>query len=148
MCISAELSHWLTALASCAGSGGATAILAHQFSFPHQFPPSSYMSSSNSHTSVSISQFQVIFDAALNEYSQKTGKDIRAHPLTARLQSCDSSDTVLGILQEQLKVPKQYEDWRIRLVRRLKPTVEILIGLSTGGAFGAGIGLVRLINPT
>lgn len=106
------------------------------------------MSSSNSHTSVSISQFQVIFDAALNEYSQKTGKDIRAHPLTARLQSCDSSDTVLGILQEQLKVPKQYEDWRIRLVRRLKPTVEILIGLSTGGAFGAGIGLVRLINPT
>jgi len=107
------------------------------------------MSPSNSHPSVSFLQFQGLFDAALNEYSQKTGKDITTHPLTARLQNCDSSDTVLGILHEQAQVSRQNRnngDWRIRLMRRLKPTVEILIGLSTSGAFGGDIGSVRLIK--
>jgi hypothetical protein len=106
------------------------------------------MSYSNSHASVSSSQFQGLFDAALNEYSQKTGKHIPTHPLTARLQNCDSSDTVLGILQEQAQVFNQYRngDWMIQLMRRLKPTVDILLGLSTSGAFGEGIGLVRLIR--
>jgi len=108
------------------------------------------MSSSNSHSSVSTSQFQGLFDAALNEYSQKTGKDITTHPLTAKLQNCDSSDTVLGVLQEQAQVFNQYRngDWRIQLMRRLKPTVDILLGLSTSGAFGEGIGLVRLFKST
>ena len=105
---------------------------------------------SNPHPSVSLPQFQSLFDAALNEYSQKTGKDITTHPLTARLHNCDSSDTVLGILQEQVQAFKHNRngDWRIQLMRRLKPTVDILIGLSTSGAFGEGIGLVRLTNST
>lgn len=104
------------------------------------------MSSLIPHLDVSLSQFQDLFDAALWEYSQKTGKDIATDPLTARLQYCDSSDAVLGILQEQAHAFSQYRngDWKAQLMRRLKPTVDILLGLSTGGVFGEGIGLVRL----
>jgi hypothetical protein len=95
---------------------------------------------------VSLSQFQDLFDAALSEYNQKTGKDITTDPLTARLQHCDSSDAVLVIIQEQAYAFNQYRngDWKVQLMRKLKPTVDILFGLSTSGVFGEGIGLVRL----
>jgi hypothetical protein len=39
-------------------------------------------------------------------------------------------------------------DWKVQLMRRLKPTVDILLWLSTidSGVFGQGIGLVRLLR--
>ena len=106
------------------------------------------MSSLIPHPDVSHSQFQDLFDAALLEYNQKTGKDIMTDPLTARLLYCGSSDAVLSILQEQAHAFNQYRngDWKVQLMRRLKPTVDILFGLSTGGVFGEGIGLVSLTN--
>ena len=104
------------------------------------------MSSLIPHPDVSLSQFQDLFDAALSEYTQKTGKDIMTDSLTARLLYCNSSDAVLDILLEQAHAFNQYRngDWKVQLMRRLKPTVDILFGLSTGGVFGEGIGLVRL----
>jgi hypothetical protein len=104
------------------------------------------MSSSTSHPIVSFTPFQDLVDAALRQYCQKTGKDIATDPLTARLLLCDSSDAVLGILQEQAHAFNQYRngDWKTQLMRRLKPIVDILLGLSTSGVFGEGIGLVKL----
>jgi hypothetical protein len=108
------------------------------------------MSSSTSDPNVSFSRFQDLFNAALREYSQKTGKDIATDPLTASLLPCDSSDAVLAILQEQAHAFNQFRngDWKVQLMRRLKPTVDILLGLSTSGVFGEGIGLVRLTKLT
>ena len=105
------------------------------------------MSSSRSSLNVSFSQFQDLFDAALREYRQKTGNDIATDPLTTSLQNCCSSDAVLGVLQEQAHAFNQFRngDWKVQLMRRLKPTVDILLVLSTSGIFGQGIGLVRLI---
>jgi hypothetical protein len=118
-------------------------------SFPHSHS-SDCMSSSSSNPNVSFSQFQDLFDSALREYNQKTGKDIATEPLTTRLLRCDSSDAVLGILQEQAHAFNQFRDgdWKIKLMRRLKPTVDILLGLSTSGVFGEGFGLVRLTKLT
>ena len=103
------------------------------------------MSSSSSNPNVPLSQFHDLFEAALREYSQKTGNDIATNPLTTSLHKCDSSDAVLVILQDQAHAFNQFRngDWKVQLMRRLKPTVDILIGLSTSGAFGEGIGLVR-----
>ena len=103
------------------------------------------MSSSSDSNVSSFSPFQHLFDAALREYNRKTGKDIATDPLTTRLLRCDTSDAVLGVLQEQAHAFNQFRngDWKIQLVRRLKPTVDILLGLSTSGVFGEGIGLVR-----
>jgi hypothetical protein len=110
------------------------------------------MSSSSSNPNLSSSRFQDLFNTALREYNQKTGKDLATEPLTARLLHCDSSDAVLGILQEQTHAFNQFRngDWKVQLMRRLKPTVDILLGLSTSGVFGdsEGIGLVRLIKST
>jgi hypothetical protein len=106
------------------------------------------MSTSSSQPSASFSNFQSLLDAALREYREKTGKDIETDPLTARLLHCDSSDAVLEILQEQANAFNQYRngDWKVQLMRRLKPTIHILFGLSTSGAFGEGIGLVGRIR--
>jgi hypothetical protein len=117
--------------------------------FPHPHPIGS-MSSPSSSPNVLLSRFQELFNAALREYSQKTGKDITTDPLTARLMPCNSPDAVLAILQEQAHAFNQFRngDWKVQLMRRLKPTVDILLGLSTSGVFGEGIGLVRLTNLT
>ena len=102
------------------------------------------MSSPSPNPIGSFSQFQDVFDAALREYSQKTGKDIATDPLTIKLLRCDSSEAVLEILQEQARAFDQFRngDRKVQLMRRLKPTVDILLGLSTSGVFGEGIGLV------
>ena len=113
------------------------------FSRSHSIRP---MSSPSSHPNASFLLFRDLFDAALKEYSQKTGKDIATDPLTARLLLCDSSDAVLSILEEQAHAFNQFRngDRKVQLMRRLKPTVDILLGISTNGVFGEGIGLVRL----
>ena len=118
-------------------------------SFHHSHPRSS-MSPSSSNPNVSCSLFQNLFDVALKEYRQKTGNDIAADPLTIRLAQCDSPDTVLEVLQEQAHAFNQVRngDWKIQILRRLKPIVNILLGLSTSGVFGQGIGLVRLNKST
>ncbi|KAH9957431.1 hypothetical protein BC827DRAFT_1385567 [Russula dissimulans] len=94
----------------------------------------------------SIPQFGAIFDAALNDYAQKTGTDLRltTHPLAAALESCHSPEAILDVLREQAHAFNQYRngDWKIRLMRHLKPTVVLLLGLSTSGVLGDhGIGL-------
>lgn len=118
--------------------------------FPHLcFPPhstgTSSMSCSTLQLSPSFSQFQDIIDTALKDYAHRTGKGIPTDPITARLFTCDSPDKVLEVLQEQAHAFNQYRngDWKVQLMRRLKPTVDILLGLSTSGVFGQGIDLVR-----
>jgi hypothetical protein len=101
--------------------------------------------SSNSHLDSSSSlQFKAIFNAALNEYSQKTGKDIVTDPLTAKLQCCASPDAVLNILQEEAQAFNDFRNGNRKgqLMRKLKPTVDILLALATNGALGNEIGSV------
>jgi hypothetical protein len=95
--------------------------------------------SSNSHL-----QFQAIFDAALNEYSRKTGKDIDGDPLTAKLRSCRSSSEVHLILQELTQAFDEFRNGgcKERIMKKLRPTVDILLTLSNGGVLGNGMGLV------
>jgi hypothetical protein len=52
------------------------------------------------------SNFQLILDNALKAYSHKkrTKKDILKHPLTDRLQACDSASSILTVLQKQVQV--------------------------------------------
>jgi hypothetical protein len=110
------------------------------------------MSSSSSHSNATFPNFQNLFDAALSAYREKTGKDVATDQLTVRLLRCDSSDAVLGILQEKAHVFDQHGngDWDVQLVslRRLKSIVDILLGISTSGVFGEGIGLVRITKST
>ena len=104
------------------------------------------MSSPSSDPNVPSFQFQDLFDAALREYGQKTGKDIATDPLAARFLDCDSCEAVLDILEEQARAFDQFRkgDWKVQLMRRLKPSVYILLELSTSDVFVEGISPVRL----
>ena len=55
----------------------------------------------------SNSNYQFIFDSALEAYKKKTGKDLASNPLLRRLESCDSPDTVIAVLREQITVFNQ-----------------------------------------
>jgi len=105
------------------------------------------MSSSGFH---SIPHFGVIFDAALKDYAQTTGTDLTTHPLAAVLESCHSPEAILDVLCKQAHAFNKYRngDWRIRFMRHLKPTVDILLRLSTSGVLGESIGLVRDTNTS
>jgi hypothetical protein len=72
--------------------------------------------------------FPEIFEAALEEYTKKTEKDIKTDPLFAKLQVCNSSDEVLKVLEEQALAFEKYRkgDRKVQLMRRLKPIVEVL----------------------
>jgi hypothetical protein len=52
----------------------------------------------------SSSNFQSIFDTALNQYKKKTKNDLVAHQLTAQLESCTSPGVILAILDAQYHV--------------------------------------------
>lgn len=102
------------------------------------------MSSSSSHPNVPFLQFQDVFDAALKEYRHKTGKDIATNPLAARFLDCKSSAAVLDILEEQARAFDQFRKGDRELMKRLRPIVEVLLGLTTSDIIVEGISLVRL----
>ena len=93
----------------------------------------------------STSNYQVIFDSALDAYKKKTKKDLRSHPLLPKLQTCNSPNAVLAVLREQIPVLDQSHgasNTSDRLTKWLNPTVNVLYAFSE--AIGAGIGQVSI----
>jgi len=80
----------------------------------------------------STSNFQLIFEAALKDYTKKTGKDLRDldHPLASRLDRCDSPDSILNIFREQAREFDEFRKGDTKLFKWLKPIVEVLHSLS------------------
>jgi hypothetical protein len=95
----------------------------------------------SSHTIASPPSFQSVFNAALDEYAKHTGNDLTHHPLSMELESCRSPGDVLGVLQEQAKVFREFREGNKKLMKVIEPTVNVLCSLS--GAFSDNIGLVR-----
>ena len=73
---------------------------------------------------------QTIFTDALKQYKKRTKKDIAAHNLAAQIESCDSSNAVLTVLQAQVQAfdpsPSANERWK----RSLHPTITVLCAFS------------------
>jgi hypothetical protein len=91
-------------------------------------------------SSTSRSNLDAIFNAALKAYKKKTGKDITSHPLAAELQSCDSPDAILAVLQTQIPTQDQSQNGDEIFEKYLIPTVNVLYTLSD--TLGEGISLV------
>jgi len=91
-----------------------------------------------------MSSFQAIFDTALIEYARKTGKDINADPLTARLRSCTSPSEVHAVLREQAQKFDEFRNGgrKEQIMKKLKPIVDVLLTISNGGVLGNSIDLV------
>ena len=100
--------------------------------FPHH--PQSYypplMSSHTLPTPASSSNFQLIFDNALRAYERRTKKDLRNHPLAAKLQDCNSPSNILDVLQQQVEELNQSQRRDEVWTRWLDPTVNVLHAFS------------------
>jgi hypothetical protein len=80
--------------------------------------------------STSSPNFETIFANALKQYKKRTKKDITAHSLAAKIESCDSPNAVLTVLQTQVQTfdpsPSAEERW----TRLLNPTITVLYAFS------------------
>ncbi len=92
-------------------------------------------------TSTSVvprSNYQAIFDRALEAYKKKTGKDLTSDPLLRSIENCHTPDAVLDILRAQILEPGQPQNSRNRLTTWLDPTVNVLslFSATIGGLVG------------
>jgi len=90
--------------------------------------------------STSRSHLDSIFNAALQAYKKKTGKDINSHPLATELQSCHSPDTVLAVLRRQIPSLDQSQSGEEGFAKSLTPIINVLCTLTA--TLGDGVGLV------
>ncbi|KAF8483006.1 hypothetical protein DFH94DRAFT_647558, partial [Russula ochroleuca] len=84
--------------------------------------------------------FQIIINNALNKYKKRTKSDLLSHPLAVQLQTCDSPNAILVVLQEQLQGLDQSRSTDERWTKWLDPTVNVLYAFSS--ILGAGVGLL------
>ena len=101
------------------------------------------MSQIPSNASSSSSNFQSVFDAALDAYEKKTKTKLLTHPLAAQLQSCDSPTAILSVLQDLIQQFDRRRSSDERLTSWLNPTVNVLYAFSS--TIGQGVGLVSLL---
>ena len=90
---------------------------------------------------VSCSNFQSIFDTALNQYKKATKNDLIAHRLIVQLESCTSPSAILAILDEQYRVqefiqsqsdndgPKQWLDATANVLCSFSAVISETVGL-------------------
>ena len=96
--------------------------------------------------SAASSNFQAIFEAALKSYQKQTKKDLIAHPLASQLQDCDSINTILAILQDQIREFDKSHSGDERLTKWLGPTVNVLNAFSATISGGASLVRSRLLT--
>ena len=99
--------------------------------------------SQNPTATTSTSNYQSIFDNAIEAYKKKTKKDLRSHPLLDKLQNSHSPDAVLSILYQQIPEFDQSRGTDDKLTKWLNPTINVLCTFS--GVIGGGISMV---SPT
>ena len=100
------------------------------------------MSQTHPNVSSSSSNFQLIFNVALDAYENKTKTKLLTHPLTAQLQSCDSPTAILAVLQGLIQQFDHRRRSDERLTSWLNPTISVLYALSS--TLGQGLGPVSL----
>jgi hypothetical protein len=86
--------------------------------------------------------FQLIFDNALQSYEKCTKSDLFAHPLAAQLQDCNSPNTILYLMHQQVQGLHQSQRDDDKPTKWLDPTVRVLYAFSE--TLGEGVSLVCL----
>jgi hypothetical protein len=89
-------------------------------------------------TTASTSNFRLILDA-LDDYAKQTEIDLTKNPFTEALQTCDSPDSILQLLQNRAQAFKDYRDGNWKLINWLSPVVQVLHGFSPILSEAAGL---------
>jgi hypothetical protein len=88
----------------------------------------------------STSNFQLIVDAALTDYTKITGTDLSQTPFAITIQQSNSLETILQLLHEREKTFKEYRDGNRKLINFLTPPVKIFQAFS--GILGQAVNVV------
>jgi hypothetical protein len=89
------------------------------------------------------SRFQGLFESALQDYESQTGMTLAKHPIAEQLQSCDSVDSVLAVLEQQARAFTEFRRSDGRVMKSLRSTVSVLHALSSTTILGEIISAVR-----
>ena len=93
----------------------------------------------------STSTIQLIIEAALADYTKKTGIDLSKTPFAAALEQSSSPEAILQLLHDRENGFKEYRDGNGGLVNCLSPAVKVIQAFS--GIVGETVNLVSLSCP-
>jgi hypothetical protein len=94
----------------------------------------------------SSSQFQSILDVALGDYKKKTGNDLLDSWLARELQTCDSAEAILDIIQGQAEAFDKFRNSDKRLMKWIGSSVGVLHKIFSILGEAAGTVTVRTIR--
>ena len=100
------------------------------------------MTTSNQTIDATPSNFNVIFEAASNEYKTLTGQGLETHPFAAALEDYVSPNSVLNVFRKQARAFDTFRKGEDKLMACLTPIVYILFSVSE--TLGKAISLVSI----
>ncbi|KAH9046106.1 hypothetical protein EDB84DRAFT_1674249, partial [Lactarius hengduanensis] len=83
--------------------------------------------------------FQLILDA-LDKYAEQTGTNLKENSFAEKVRGCDSPGSILLLLQENVKVFKDYRDQNRKFIDCLSPVIQFVHAFSA--ILGEAAGLV------
>jgi len=102
----------------------------------------SHISSISDMSQPSSTTLQALFDAALRDYKDKTGNTLTDHPIAKQLETCESVDSIIAILQEQARSFREFRENDGKLMKALNSSVDVLCAPSISSALNEAVGLV------
>jgi hypothetical protein len=90
----------------------------------------------------SSTTLRALFDAALQDYNDKTGNVLSDHPIAKQLETCESVDSIISILQEQARSFREFRENDGRLMKALNSSVDVLCAPSISSALNEAVGRV------
>jgi len=108
-------------------------------------PPSSrphfFFGSDMAHQS-EAAHLRALFEPALQAYDERLGVSLPQHTLSITLQSCDTVEDIINLLQDQAQA---FRDLRgsDKIMVSIKSTVSIVSKISLGASLANAFGLVR-----
>jgi hypothetical protein len=109
----------------------------------HTDPSSAQISLTRDTSDLASSRFQLLFDAALQDYEKQTGMKLIEHPLASSLENCGDADNITALLQEQAGAFKEFRKHDDKVMKSLKSAVSILHAFSTNETLKKHIALVH-----
>ena len=113
----------------------------HPLSGHNLNPPLFYQSHRIMSDQPGVSHFQVLFEAALQDYERQTGIILANHPLAEQLQNCSSAAAITAVLQEQARALSEFRE-SDKIMGSLKNVVSVLSKISATAALGQDFGTV------
>ena len=87
------------------------------------------------------SRFQELFESALQDYEHQTGISLPKHPLAQQLQTCNSVESIIAVLHQQVNAFSEFRG-SDKVMKSLKNIVSVLCRLSATADLGDAVGLV------